>query len=102
MLVDRLFRRLHVLPSKSPGEMWPFKREFSLKIQGRSGLTYTEGDRTLTIDSEMLFGAHDMVIYWSSVSAWTQPAGLVLTAADKERIRTNMGKELSGMRIDWR
>lgn len=65
-------------------------------------MTYREGQKILKIDSEMLFGKYDCVIYWSDVKEWDPPFdGEALSETDKARIRTNIEKELKRFCIDW-
>lgn len=78
-------------------------KAFSVRVTGRAGLIYREGDRVMRVDSEILVGPDfDYVIWLDSIDAWEPPHdGEPITAADKERIRANIAKELSTWRIDW-
>jgi hypothetical protein len=40
---------------------------FSVEVLGRTGLRYTEGDRVMLIDSEVLAGPHGLALYLSSL-----------------------------------
>jgi hypothetical protein len=82
--------------------MWPFSKEYSLKIHGRAGMTYREAGRSLKVDSEMMFKDYDMVVYWSEVKHWNPPFDSEeLSDAEKARIKANLEKELKKLRIDW-
>ena len=44
-----------------------------LGFKGRAGIRYREGKKEMTIDSEMLFGDLDIVVYLGSISRWLPP-----------------------------
>jgi len=46
---------------------------FAVEVLGRTGLRYTEGPKSLRIDSEVLSGPHGMAVYKSSIKAWDPP-----------------------------
>jgi len=46
---------------------------FSVEIVGRAGLLYTEGDKSLRVDSEVLTGSSGLVVYKKSIRAWAPP-----------------------------
>jgi hypothetical protein len=46
---------------------------FSVHVLGRTGLQYTEGARTMRIDSEVLQGPSGMIIYTDSIQRWDPP-----------------------------
>jgi hypothetical protein len=46
---------------------------FSVEVLGRTGLRYTEGLKTLFIDSEILNGPSGLGIYTSSIRSWDPP-----------------------------
>jgi hypothetical protein len=46
---------------------------FSVEVLGRAGLLYTEGSKTLDIDSEILAGPSGLVIYTNSIRSWNPP-----------------------------
>jgi len=47
---------------------------FSVQVLGRTGLRYQEGNRALRIDSEVLAHPHGIMMYQSSIKAWSEPA----------------------------
>ncbi len=46
---------------------------FSVKVLDRTGLLYTEGSKSLDIDSEVLAGPSGLVIYTDSIRSWNPP-----------------------------
>ena len=46
---------------------------FSVEVLDRIGLLYTEGSRSVDIDSEVLAGPSALVIYADSISFWNPP-----------------------------
>lgn len=46
---------------------------FSVEVLGRTGLLYSEGPRTMKIDSEVLQGPSGMVVYADSIVKWQSP-----------------------------
>lgn len=75
---------------------------YRVKIQGRAGIRYREGRKEMKIDSEMLFGKFDYVVYLGTISKWLPPHDHVpVTIKDKERIRQNLARSLRSLSIDW-
>jgi hypothetical protein len=46
---------------------------FSVEVVGRTGLMYTEGSKSLDVDSEVLAGPSGLVIYADSIRSWNPP-----------------------------
>lgn len=46
---------------------------WSVRVLGRTGIEYTEGERKMRIDSEVLAGPAGMAVYSSSIRAWLPP-----------------------------
>lgn len=46
---------------------------FSVEVLGRTGLLYSEGSRTMKIDSEILQGPSGLVVYTDSIVKWQSP-----------------------------
>lgn len=87
---------------KKQGQEEFSKKLFSVKITGRTGLIYKENGKTLMVDSEMLVGEYDMVIYADSINKWEPPNdNHQFTDEEKERIKSNIASELKSLRIDW-
>ena len=79
------------------------KRGSSIKLDGRAGLLYRDGDHSLSIDSEMLSGGeYDLVAYRDSIESWDPPFDREeLLDGDREQIIENVTQELKKYRIDW-
>lgn len=79
------------------------RRPYRVRVKGRAGLTYEEGNRKVTLDSEMLAGGDfDMVVYLASMEAWDPPDDATrLSQEDVSRIKKNVTSELWKYRIDW-
>jgi len=43
---------------------------FSVEVLGMTGLLYTEGPRSLYVDSEVIAEPHGLMIYSSSIQSW--------------------------------
>jgi hypothetical protein len=81
-----------------------FKRtNFKVKLTGRSGLVYREGDHVMMVDSEMLLGSDcDFVIYTKPIDHWEPPYDHEpVSEADKRQIRLNIAASLCTAKIDW-
>lgn len=64
---------------------------YSVEVLGRTGLRYTERNRSLTIDSETLDGPSGMGIYRRSIAHWDAPhANDPLSQAEIERVVDNV------------
>lgn len=64
---------------------------YSVQVLGRVGLKYTEGERSLIVDSEVLMGPSGMVVYKSSIRRWDPPhSAQVIDKAAKEQIINNI------------
>ncbi|MFZ1865747.1 MAG: hypothetical protein WAU39_16100 [Polyangiales bacterium] len=73
----------------------------SIRLRGRSGLQYSEGDRTMNIDAEMLTGAADLVVYPSSIGLWSD--GTTADEDEKKRVLGNIQAALTkaGIKADF-
>jgi len=57
-----------------PSMFWFKKKPFQVKLKGRSGIEYREGDRKLFIGSEFLAGEDPgIVLYSNSLNFWQPP-----------------------------
>lgn len=64
---------------------------FSVEVLGRVGLLYTEGPKSLLIDSEILAGPSGVVIYKNSIRAWKPPFDtLVIDNDQRDKIIDNI------------
>jgi len=63
---------------------------FSVKVLGRTGILYSEQDRTMHVDSEVL-ASPGMAIYVKSIRAWDPPyQDVSVTPEDSIRIVRNI------------
>ena len=70
---------------------------FSIRVLGRTGLRYSEGDRTAWIDSEVLAAPRSIAIAMMSMKAWDSPSGPEqVTEADRDRVQRNIERAFVG------
>ncbi|HEY3373442.1 MAG TPA: Imm74 family immunity protein [Candidatus Aquicultor sp.] len=80
------------------------KKEYKVRLRGRSAVIYEEGERKAILEAEMMAGPTDLVIYLESLRCWQPPyENEVLSSEDKQRIKENITKELEakGLNIVW-
>jgi hypothetical protein len=76
------FPRLNVIESDSG---------YRVEVLGRTGLRYSEGDRTMVIDSEILDSVAGMALWESSIERWEPPNNSVLIdEGERRRIVENI------------
>jgi hypothetical protein len=46
---------------------------FSIEVLGRTGLRYTEQNKSMKVDSEMLAGPSGLILYTDSIIRWDPP-----------------------------
>jgi Immunity protein 74 len=64
---------------------------FSVEVQGRTGILYSEGGKVMRIDSEVLAGPAGMMLYTDSMNGWDPPYSEVeVSVAEKSRIVENI------------
>ena len=64
---------------------------FSVEVLGRIGLLYTEGFKSLDIDSEVLAGPAGLAIYKDSIKSWNPPhEGETIDEAKRDAIVENI------------
>jgi hypothetical protein len=66
---------------------------FSVEVLGRTGLLYTEGERYLRVDSEMLASDYPfaMMVIKASIQSWAGPHfGEMIDEATRDRIVNNI------------
>jgi hypothetical protein len=64
---------------------------FSVKVLGRTGMRYTEGQGSVWIDSEVLAKPGSIALYKDSIRAWENPDGSApVNDADRGRIVENI------------
>jgi hypothetical protein len=74
----------------------------AVRILGRSGIRYREGENILLADGEMLSGSFDFVVYTNSIRAW-EGSEVALTEERRQQIVGNMKAVFSshGLHIDF-
>ncbi|MBD8065156.1 hypothetical protein IC608_06690 [Devosia sp. PTR5] len=64
---------------------------YRVEVLGRTGVQYTEGQKSMQIDSEVLAGPSGLVIYTNTISAWDAPNHVVrIEDLDRARIIGNI------------
>lgn len=64
---------------------------FTVRVLGRTGLHYSEGDRTVWIDSEVLATPRAIAVHMDSMKVWTSPDGSEeVTEEDRARATSNI------------
>src|SRR5579859_7705536 len=63
---------------------------FSVRVLGRTGMRYTEGGRSVRIDSEVLGRPRAIVMFEESIKAWEGEGAQPLSVADRDRIIGNI------------
>lgn len=75
----------------------------AVKILGRTGLRYTEGERSMFVDSEMLARPNGIAVYRESISRWDPPYEAdALSEGDRERVLASIVAtlRLQGLDVD--
>jgi hypothetical protein len=62
---------------------------FSLRVLGRTGMRYVEGNRSAFIDSEVLARPNAIALFKDSIKTWEGDDAQPVSAADRERIVDN-------------
>jgi len=63
---------------------------FSVKIPGRTGIRYIEGDRSVRVDSEVPAKPGAMALFKDSIKMWQGEHPERVSMADRERIADNI------------
>lgn len=63
---------------------------FSVRVLGRTGMRYTEGARSVWIDSEVLAKPRAIAMLKGSIRIWEGPIGAEVGGQDRDRITTNI------------
>jgi hypothetical protein len=63
---------------------------FSVRVLGRTGMRYIEGERSVWVDSEMLAEPASVVMNPASMRAWEGPDPAPVGNADRERVTANI------------
>lgn len=80
-------------------------KPFKVKLKGRSGIEYIEGERRMLISSEFMSGEDPgIVIYSNDLTNWDAPHDQEnLSEDDLERIKSNILEDLKSNKIiaEW-
>jgi hypothetical protein len=63
---------------------------FSVRVLGRTGLRYIEGDRSVWIDSEVLAKPGAVSLFKDSIKVWEGEGAGPVSTADRDRIACNI------------
>lgn len=77
--------------------------DYKVNFRGRTGISYTEGAKTIMVDSELIFGPPGVTIYSDSIDSWDPPfANEKVSDHDRRRIIANIKRDLErhGYRVD--
>jgi hypothetical protein len=73
---------------------------FSVRVLGRTGMQYCEGDRSVRIDSEVLATPRAMAMFKESIRAWEGPDPGEVSPADRDRIAGNIKRAFDACGYD--
>ena len=80
------------------------KRAYRVKLKGRSGVEYSEGNKKILIGSEFMAGSKGMVIYSDTLKAWQPPyENDKLSIHERDRIKHNVTEDFKGhgIPVEW-
>lgn len=63
---------------------------FSVRVLGRTGMQYTEGKRSVWIDSEVLATPRAIAMFKETIRAWEGPDPGEVSATERDRIAGNI------------
>lgn len=63
---------------------------FSVRVLGRTGMRYTEGTRSVWIDSEVLAKPRAIAMFKETIRIWEGPEPEEVSAKDRDRIADNI------------
>jgi hypothetical protein len=70
-------------------------KKYKVIMKGRSGLLYKEGDKAITVDSELLSESLGIAIFTDGIKSWDAPFNEeALSDEDRKRIIGNIKKDL--------
>ena len=70
-------------------------KKYKVIFKGRSGLLYKEGDKAITVDSELLSESLGIAIFTDSIKSWDAPFNEeALSDENRSRIIENIKKDL--------
>ena len=63
---------------------------FAVRVLGRTGMRYTEGEHSVWIDSEVLATPFGLVMYPPSMRVWEGPEPREVSEPERERVVNNI------------
>lgn len=73
---------------------------FSVRVLGRTGLRYIEGDHSVWIDSEVLATPRGIVMHAPSARVWEGPEPREVSEAERERLVGNIKRAFAACDYD--
>ncbi len=73
---------------------------FSVRVLGRTGMRYVEGDHSALIDSEVLATPRGIVMYAPSARVWEGPNPREITETERERVVSNIKRAFAACGYD--
>src|SRR4051812_5373122 len=73
---------------------------FSVRVLGRTGLRYIEGDHSVWIDSEVLATPRGIVMHAPSARVWEGPEPREVSDAERERLVSNIKRAFAACAYD--
>jgi hypothetical protein len=63
---------------------------FAVRVLGRTGMRYTEGSRSVSIDSEVLAKPRAIAMYEQSIRTWEGPEPGAVSVTERDQIVVNI------------
>ncbi len=73
---------------------------FSVRVLGRTGMQYTEGERSVWIDSEVLATPRAIAMFKETIRAWEGPDPGAVSATERDRIAGNIKRAFDACGYD--
>src|SRR5689334_10791859 len=73
---------------------------FSVRVLGRTGMKYTEGERSAWIDSEVLAKPRAIAMFKATIRAWDGPDLGEVSATERDRIAGNIKRAFDACGYD--
>ena len=73
---------------------------FSVRVLGRTGMQYTEGERSVWIDSEVPATPRAIAMFKETIRAWDGPDPGEMSATERDRITGNIKRAFEACGYD--
>lgn len=73
---------------------------FSVRVLGRTGMRYSEGERSVWIDSEVLATPGAIAMFKETIRAWEGPDSGEVSATERDRIAGNIKRAFDACGYD--